>query len=98
LPASYRKDQGLGWHHGSAVWRVFDGLWFRVFAGLILVAVASYFLSNALLDGPDPRGWWNYVPALTFYISVFLIPALALSLAITYVIVLPLGRLLSRWR
>jgi hypothetical protein len=44
----------------------------KVFVGLLLIAMISFVISNVLLDGPDPDGWWNFVPGMTFYASVWL--------------------------
>jgi hypothetical protein len=69
-------------------------MWLKVFAGLLLTAVVSFAVSNVLLDGPDPEGWWNFVPGMIFYASIWLIVVLALVLALREVVANPI----ARWR
>ena len=69
-------------------------MWLKVFADLILIAAVSFAASNVILDGPDPKGWWNFVPGIIFYASVWLIFVLALVLALREVVANPI----ARWR
>lgn len=51
----------------------------RVAIALAVVSAVSFGVSWLLLAGEDPAGWWNYVPAFTFYATAFvLIPGLGL--------------------
>lgn len=47
--------------------------------------IAAFFLSRALLDGADPEGWWNFLPALVWYFTLPLFAALAVSAAGLYI-------------
>ncbi len=69
-------------------------MWLKVFAGLLLTAVVSFAASNALLRGPDPEGWWNFVPGMIFYASLWFIVVLALVLALREIVANPI----ARWR
>jgi hypothetical protein len=42
-------------------------VWLKLYACLGALAVVTFIASNALLGGPDPEGWWNYVPGVVFY-------------------------------
>ncbi len=49
-----------------------------------LVAVAganaaALAMSSVLLDGPDPTGWWNFLPALVWYATLPVLAALAVA-------------------
>jgi hypothetical protein len=69
-------------------------MWLKAFAGLLFTAVVSFAVSNALLDGPDPEGWWNFVPGIIFYASVWFLIVLAVVLALREVVANPI----ARWR
>jgi hypothetical protein len=66
----------------------------KVFIGLPLTALISFVLSNVLLDGPDPGGWWNFIPGMTFYASVWLILILGVAWTIRELASVPV----ARWR
>lgn len=57
----------------------------RIAIGLAAVAALSFGASSLLLNGEDPTGWWNFVPAYVFYFTVFvLIPALGVVALVTF--------------
>jgi hypothetical protein len=69
------------------------GMWLKVFAGLLLTAAVSFVLSNLLLEGPDPEGWWNFVPAMLFYGSMGVAMVLGVVWAVLHLLAYPLARL-----
>ena len=64
----------------------------KTIIGLLLTALVTFFLSNALLDGPDPDGWWNFVPGLVFYASIWLALGLVIVWTVREVLIRPLKR------
>ena len=68
-------------------------MWLKFYAVLLVVAAGSFVLSNALLEGPDPEGWWNFLPAIIFYGAVFVAFVLPVALAIRELVWLLLSRL-----
>jgi hypothetical protein len=71
-----------------------SAMWRKVFTGLLLTALISFVLSSVLLDGPDPDGWWYFVPGMTFYASVWLILILGVAWTIRELASVPM----ARWR
>lgn len=63
-----------------------------VIAGLLLVGVIALALSKAILDGPDPEGWWNFIPGMVFYATVWLIPILGLAWLVRELASFPVAR------
>ncbi len=45
----------------------------RIAIALAILAALSLLLSNLLLSGEDPTGWWNFVPAYVFYATTFVL-------------------------
>jgi hypothetical protein len=45
----------------------------RIATALAALMVLSFGLSNLLLSGEDPTGWWNFVPAYVFYATTFVL-------------------------
>jgi hypothetical protein len=66
----------------------------KALLGLLLTALVSFVLSNLLLDGPDPEGWWNFVPGMTFYASIWLILILVVAWTVRELVSFPM----ARWR
>jgi hypothetical protein len=66
----------------------------KALIGLLFTALISFALSNLLLDGPDPDGWWNFVPGMTFYASIWLILILVVAWTIRELVSVPM----TRWR
>jgi hypothetical protein len=64
----------------------------KVFIGLLVTALISFILSNLLLDGPDPDGWWNFIPGMTFYGSVWLLLVLGVAWTVRELVSIPMAR------
>ena len=58
-------------------------MWFKLYAGLLGLAVVSFAASNALLSGPDPEGWWNYLPGIVFYGTILFALVLPVGVAVS---------------
>jgi len=64
-----------------------------VLGGLLATALVCFLLSNVLLEGPDPEGWWNFIPGILFYVSLWLILALTIGWAVRAVLIGATARL-----
>jgi len=66
---------------------VLDKVLGRIAIVFAVTAVVSFGLSNVLLEGEDPAGWWNIIPAFVFYATVFvLIPALGVVALVAFAV------------
>jgi hypothetical protein len=64
----------------------------RAIALLSVTAVVSLFVSRELLMGPDPEGWWNFVPGILFYLCTWVALGLTVVWAVDVALVRPFRR------
>jgi len=57
-------------------------MWLKLYACLAGLAGITFMASNALLSGPDPEGWWNYLPGIVFYGTLLFALLLPVVLAV----------------